>query len=63
MASSNGRQEPGAMCIRAAVVIGGASGIGKAIAVALHADGYAVTIGDRDGATPNVMNHISAMKV
>jgi NAD(P)-dependent dehydrogenase (short-subunit alcohol dehydrogenase family) len=33
----------------AAVVIGGASGLGKAIALALHGDGFDVVVADRDG--------------
>lgn len=35
---------------RVAVVVGGASGLGKAIAHALASDGYRVTVADRDGA-------------
>lgn len=35
---------------RVAVVIGGASGLGKAIAHVLASDGYLVTVADRDGA-------------
>lgn len=35
---------------RVAVVIGGASGLGKAIAACLHEEGYRVTIADRDRA-------------
>ncbi|PXW36208.1 UNVERIFIED_CONTAM: NAD(P)-dependent dehydrogenase (short-subunit alcohol dehydrogenase family) [Williamsia faeni] len=37
------------MSERVAVVIGGASGLGKATALALHAEGYQVTVADRDG--------------
>jgi 3-oxoacyl-[acyl-carrier protein] reductase len=37
------------MSERVAVVIGGASGLGKATALALHEQGYRVTVGDRDG--------------
>ncbi|MGH8882598.1 MAG: SDR family NAD(P)-dependent oxidoreductase, partial [Stackebrandtia sp.] len=32
-----------------AVVVGGASGLGRAIASALRSDGYRVTVADRDG--------------
>jgi NAD(P)-dependent dehydrogenase (short-subunit alcohol dehydrogenase family) len=43
------RNEDFGMSERVAVVIGGASGLGKATALALHAEGYQVTVADRDG--------------
>lgn len=52
------------MSARVAVVIGGASGLGQAIARAFHAEGYRVTVADQNGegaaATANEVDGASA---
>lgn len=45
----------GGMSKRVALVIGGASGLGRASAIALHAEGFHVTVADRDGVGANAV--------